>query len=180
VPGPIIVPPDTAACRGELQLWKSEGEKLALFCQRLGLERPWVFSHSHGLQLVAYAAAGTDFVFAQRFATAISLSGVVRDDMTWTRQRAAAHIERWVQIVDPDDDQIIREGQMFDGRLGWQYELPRTSSYRAAATAASPRTSTPGSGSGCSSTCNRSGTGHHGSGNGVSPAVISRRRYPEH
>src|SRR3990167_1880321 len=86
VPGPVIVPPDTDDLKGALRLWQSEGEKLALFCQRLGLEAPDVISHSHGLQVVAFAASGVGgLCMAQRFGTVPSLSGPVRRGMAWVR-----------------------------------------------------------------------------------------------
>lgn len=126
VPSPVIVPPSTEDLRGVLRLWQSEGEKLALFCQRLGLEAPHVISHSHGLQIVAFAASGSGGVMlAQRFRTVLSLSGPVREDMATIRGWARSHIGRWVQVTDPTgDDRTILEGEGFDGHVGWRLELP--------------------------------------------------------
>lgn len=125
VPGPVIVPPDTDDLKGSLRLWQSEGEKLALFCQRLGLEAPHVISHSHALQVVAFAASGVGgLCMAQRFGTVLSLSGPVRQDMARIRGFARSHIRRLVQVYDPERDLTIREGEAFDGEVGWHYALP--------------------------------------------------------
>jgi hypothetical protein len=102
----------------ELLLWLDAGEKLALFCQAHGLERPHVLSHSHGLQVVTYAA-----VKGQRFATAVSVSGPVRDDMRRARWIAKEGITRWVQFFDPINDATIREGEAFDGHPGFAGKL---------------------------------------------------------
>lgn len=126
VPGPVIVPPSTDQLKGTLELWRSEGEKLALYCQRLGLEAPHVISHSHGLQVVAFAASGSGgLVLAQQFGTVLSLSGPVREDMTLIRGWARSHIRRWIQVTDPTgEDTTILEGEAFDGHLGWVLALP--------------------------------------------------------
>lgn len=124
VPSPVIVPPATDGVRGALELWRSEGEKLALYCKVIGVERPNILSHSHGLQLVAFAAAGTTFLPPQPFATVLSLSGPVRHDMTLTRMQAAPNIAKWIQVTDPIDDTTIREGEGFDGHVGWNYHVP--------------------------------------------------------
>ena len=123
VPHPIIVPKESDI-KTTLDLWRSEGEKLALFCRAIGLERAHALVHSHALQVLSFAAAGTAFVPFQRFDTVLSLAGPVREDMRMVRERARDHILRWVQVTDPDGDMRIREGQAFDGHLGWQYALP--------------------------------------------------------
>src|SRR5205823_893376 len=113
VPGPVIVPPSSRELKGSLELWRSEGEKLHLFCRAASLEAPHAICHSHGLQLVAFAADG-----GQRFGTVISLSGPVREDMAWTRQRARGNIETWIHVVDPSGgDRRIGEGEAFDGEV---------------------------------------------------------------
>lgn len=114
--------PDEArngADQPELLLWLDAGEKLALFCQVNGLERPHVLSHSHGLQVVIYAA-----VRGQRFATAVSVSGPVRDDLRRARWIARDRIRRWVQFYDPVNDRTIRAGEAFDGHPGFAGVLP--------------------------------------------------------
>ncbi len=126
VPSPVIVPPSTDDLKGSLELWCCAGEKLALFSQRLGVEAPHVISHSHGLQVVSFAASGVGgLCLAQRFGTVLSLSGPVREDMTQIRQWARSHIQRWVQVTDPTGgDTTILEGEAFDGHVGWTLELP--------------------------------------------------------
>lgn len=100
--------------------WLEAGEKLGLFCRLRGLERPHVLSHSHGLQVVAYAAAK-----GQAFDTWISVAGPVRRDMQRVRRAARPNVRRWIQFVDPLDDQVIREGELFDGELDCRtYAIP--------------------------------------------------------
>lgn len=113
------------ADEGRLVGWLDAGEKLKLFCENLencldpfGGLRPHVVSHSHGLQVVAFAAA-----LGQRFGTAISISGPIRRDMKRALRAGLGNIERWAQVVDPDDDMTIREGQFGDGEVGWNYDL---------------------------------------------------------
>src|SRR5213595_3603705 len=120
VPSPTIVPPSTNELKGSLELWRCAGEKLHLFCRLAELARPHVVCHSHGLQLVCFAADG-----GQDFDTVLSLSGPVREDMRWVRERARPHIRRWVQVVDPSGhDATIIEGETFDGEWGWHFDLP--------------------------------------------------------
>lgn len=120
VPGPIIVPPSSDEIKGSLELWRSEGEKLWYYCRLLGFERPKLLTHSHGLQVGVFAA-----VAGQPFETFLSLSGPVRGDMGWWRQKARGNIKRWVQVTDPTGkDTTILEGEAFDGHLGWTLSLP--------------------------------------------------------
>jgi len=110
----------TGADQGDLLPWLDAGEKLRLYCQANGLECPAVICHSHGLQVVTYAAAR-----GQRFSSVLSLSGPVRKDMQRARRAARGRITRWVQVTDPTgQDVTIRAGEMFDGHLGWELVLP--------------------------------------------------------
>ncbi len=118
VPGPVIVPPSTNDLKGDLELWRSEGEKLLYFCKWLGLEGPLLLSHSHMIQNVWFAAAA-----GQSFEAVLDLSGPVRDDMGWTRSRGRPHIGRLTHVYDPLGDFTIREGEAFDGHVGWTLAL---------------------------------------------------------
>lgn len=110
----------TGADQGALLPWLDAGEKLRLYCQANGLECPSVICHSHGLQVVTYAAAR-----GQRFSTVLSLSGPVRRDLQRARRAASGRITRWVQVTDPTGkDRTILEGEAFDGHVGWHLELP--------------------------------------------------------
>jgi hypothetical protein len=117
-PHPIINPPSTDHMEGDLALWASEGEKLALFCQVRGLTKPDAIPHSHGLQVLSMAAAD-----GQLFGHVLSLAGPVRKDMQKYREQARPNIERWTQVVDRDGDLVIRQGEAFDGQLGWKLDL---------------------------------------------------------
>lgn len=121
VPTKLAADPFTPYADGKLLPWCSAGEKLRMFCQLHGLERPHVVSHSHGLQVVAFAAAS-----GQRFATALSISGPPRLDMAPVRAIARPNIGRWIQTFDPDpaSDPTIHEGMLFDGGVSLSLELP--------------------------------------------------------
>jgi hypothetical protein len=110
---------DNGADQPELLLWLDAGEKLALFCQARGLARPHVLSHSHGLQVVTYAA-----VKGQRFAAALSVAGPVRDDMQRARRIARDGIDTWIQFYDPINDPTIRAGEALDGHPGFTGPMP--------------------------------------------------------
>jgi len=118
-PSPVIVPKDSPEMDGRVMLWCSEGEKLALWCIDRGLESPDLLTHSHGLQVGVFAASA-----GQSFDHFLSISGPIRSDMAKYRQLARPNIRKWTQVVDPDDDMTIREGQAFDHHLGWAYDLP--------------------------------------------------------
>jgi hypothetical protein len=99
--------------------WQDSGEKLDLGCQTKGLEAPTLLTHSHGLQVGVFAAS-----VGQKFDHFLSISGPIRSDMSKYRQLARLNIGEWVQVVDPEDDGVIRTGQAFDGHFGWMYDLP--------------------------------------------------------
>jgi len=108
------------ADQGALLPWLDAGEKLRWYCQAQWLESPSVICHSHGLQVVTYAAAR-----GQRFGTVLSLSGPVRRDLQRARRAARGNIGRWVQVTDPTGkDRTILEGEAFDGEVGWHLDLP--------------------------------------------------------
>lgn len=119
IPSPVIVPPDTNDLKGSLELWRSEGEKLLYFCKWLGLEAPKIISHSHMIQNIWFAAEA-----GQAFETVLDLSGPVREDMAWVRSRTRKHIGRLAHVYDPVGDLTIREGEAFDGHVGWTLALP--------------------------------------------------------
>lgn len=108
---------------GKLLPWYDAGEKLALWIDHLQQRRDeplHVLSHSHGLQVVTFAA-----VQGIHFDTAVSVSGPIRRDMQRARRQAKSRIAHWVQFVDPSGtDKTIVEGEMFDGDLGAEYHLP--------------------------------------------------------
>src|SRR5258706_10586552 len=107
---------------GRLLPWLDAGEKLMLAIHYADLDRRPinVLSHSHGLQVVSYAAAR-----GVQFDTAVSVSGPIRRDMQRARRLAKANIRHWIQYADPTGhDKTIIEGEMFDGNLGAVFELP--------------------------------------------------------
>jgi len=121
---PTTLPGDPSAAsvggdQGDLLPWLDAGEKLLLFCELHHEERPCVVSHSHGLQVAAFACwAGA------AFDVALSISGPIRRDMQRTRRYAQARIGRWVQYADPSTDWTITERELFDGAVGDLVELP--------------------------------------------------------
>lgn len=107
---------------GALLPWLDAGEKLLLACHYAGLSgRPInVLSHSHGLQVVSYAAGR-----GLQIETAVSVSGPIRRDMQRARRIASPNIRHWVQYADPTGaDRTIVEGELFDGEPGIEFNLP--------------------------------------------------------
>jgi hypothetical protein len=104
----------------QLTPWMVAGHALRWYCRAQGWGERAVHAvaHSHGLQVLAFAAA-----FGQHFATAISVSGPIRHDMRPVRLKARPMIDRWLHLYDPEDLTII-EGEFLDGHIGPVYELP--------------------------------------------------------
>jgi hypothetical protein len=125
---PTALPGDPAerengADDGALLPWLDAGEKLDLDLWGLTpANRPLhVLSHSHGLQVVTFAA-----LRGVEFETAISVSGPIRRDMLRARRAAAHNIRKWVQFADPTGtDRTIIEGELHDGGgLQAVFDLP--------------------------------------------------------
>jgi pimeloyl-ACP methyl ester carboxylesterase len=120
---------DVGADVGMLLPWVDAAEKLLCWLEVnrtpegivLGACRDvTVCSHSHGLQVVALAAAQF-----QPFAVAVSVSGPIRRDMQRARRKAQGSIGAWIQFADPTGtDRTIIEGEMFDGTVGAHFDLP--------------------------------------------------------
>ncbi len=103
---------------GKLLPWLDAGEKLALYLENFSNPVD-VISHSHGLQVVTFAA-----LKGITFREAISVSGPIRRDMQRARRAARSRIGHWTQYADPTGkDKTIVEGELFDGVVGAEYNL---------------------------------------------------------
>jgi len=72
-----------------------------------------VISHSHGLQVVLYAAAR-----GLKIDLLIDISGPVRADMFVTATKAKLNIKRWVHLYGGRKDRWQWLGGLFDGNVG--------------------------------------------------------------
>jgi hypothetical protein len=90
--------------------WQVAAHALIWYCAAKALERPHVWTHSHGLQVVAYAAA-----WGQRFGELLDVSGPPRRDMDPIYEQARPNIARWCHVYD-EGDMVIEQGQI--GTLG--------------------------------------------------------------
>jgi len=78
-----------------------------------------VISHSHGLQVVLYAAAR-----GLKIALLIDISGPVRADMMPTALLAKPNIKRWVHTYGGRRDRWQWLGGLFDGHVGIERKHP--------------------------------------------------------
>lgn len=94
--------------------WIAAGENLLRYVDSLDGPINYsdrnLISHSHGFQLVAYACS-----FGLKIRRLISLSPPYRHDMEDVITTARPNIEKWILILDEDDDEIAEWGQFGDG-----------------------------------------------------------------
>lgn len=90
--------------------WRLGGEFLAETLARLPLMDRNILTHSHGVQVGAFAAA---LVPVNRF---VSICGPVREDMAPVYTAAVAHTTRFVQVFAQDFDWTAWVGTWFSGR----------------------------------------------------------------
>ena len=92
--------------------WEAGGLALHYFLKDVPYEDRNLVSHSHGLQVVLYAAR-----HGSKIRSLIDISGPVRGDMSIVTDMARPQIARWVHVYDQKTDWIAWAGQLFDGRL---------------------------------------------------------------
>lgn len=90
--------------------WESAAHALIWYCAAKGLERPNLLTHSHGIQVAAYAAS-----WGQRFGLVIDVSGPPRYDLEEVYLSAKRSIAHWTHVWN-DGDPVILEGQVGAGR----------------------------------------------------------------
>lgn len=122
----VTYPPDPAEPFGHRWLtpWLIAGRALLAHARAYvnpKYPRVHLITHSHGLQVGAFACA-----FGLGVDTFLSISGPPRRDMAAVRAAARPNIARWVQTYDDDPrrDPTIREGMLFDGGVSRSLALP--------------------------------------------------------
>lgn len=113
--------------KGDQLVWKAAGVNLYQYlipprCQdrRVPPNDTIVLSHSHGLQVVLFAAA-----HGLKIKTFVDVAGPVRHDMMETARVARRNIRHWVHIHAGPKDYWQWLGELFDGKIGIvrQHEL---------------------------------------------------------
>lgn len=87
--------------------WQVAASALCWYCRANHLEAPAVLSHSHGAQVVAYAAS-----WGQRFSAWLDIEGPVRNDLADIYASALRHIGHWTHTWNGGD------GIMMAGEFG--------------------------------------------------------------
>lgn len=117
---PFVWSGDLNGLGGKHSDWRAGGNALFHYLvpplcldKRLKPSETNIICHSHGLQVVLYAAA-----YGLKIQTLISVSGPVRRDMELVATAARPQVARWVQIRSDRSDWWQWLGEIGDGRLG--------------------------------------------------------------
>jgi hypothetical protein len=78
--------------------WQSAAHALIWYCAAKRLSAPDIVTHSHGLQVVAYAAA-----WGQHFGRVLDIEGPVRSDLFDVYRAAMGQVERWAHTWNRGD-----------------------------------------------------------------------------
>ena len=112
--------------KGDLLVWEAAGHSLYSYIvpplapkMRIPPEHTVIVSHSHGLQVVLYAAS-----LGLQIDTLIDVAGPVRGDMMPVAEQARPHIRRWHHVHAGRRDKWQLGGQFLDGVLGFVREHP--------------------------------------------------------
>lgn len=94
--------------------WKAAGEALISYLELVPyVEDRNLIAHSHGLQVVLYAAAA-----GMPINSLISVMSPVRGDMKDVAQAARPNIGRWLHLHSDKSDKMQMWGGLFDGQWG--------------------------------------------------------------
>jgi hypothetical protein len=116
--------------RGKHHDWKAGGLNLRRYCKPgpqgsdegahyVPYESRNFIAHSHGLQVVLYAAAA-----GLRIHRLVSVSSPVRKDMAAVAAAARPNIGEWVHLASDRSDAVQWLGELFDGAFGIVREHP--------------------------------------------------------
>lgn len=116
--------------RGKHHDWKAGGLNLRRYCKPgpagtpegahyVPYEHRNLIAHSHGLQVVLYAAAN-----GLRIRRLVSVSSPVRKDMRAVAEAARPQIAEWVHLASDRSDMVQWFGELFDGAFGIVREHP--------------------------------------------------------
>jgi hypothetical protein len=116
--------------RGKHHDWKAGGLNLRRYCKPgpqgtpegqhyVPYEHRNFIAHSHGLQVVLYAAAN-----GLRIQRLVSVSSPVRNDMKDVAAAARPNIGEWLHLASDRSDMVQWFGELFDGAFGIVREHP--------------------------------------------------------
>lgn len=103
--------------------WAAGGAALAYFVKeklQCPGEQTAIIEHSHGLQVVAYAAAEHDL----KINTLISVGSPIRKDMQKQYEALRSNTKYWLHIHSDKSDHMQWFGELFDGHFGIVRETP--------------------------------------------------------
>lgn len=100
--------------------WRAAGASLSYYMKDIPYQNRNVIAHSHGGQCVAYAAAFKGVAIRRL----ITVSTPPREDMESVWERAKPNVGYHVHVVSKRGDWMIRFGQAFDHRWGWDATIP--------------------------------------------------------
>lgn len=100
--------------------WRAGGASLSYFLRDIPYVNRNVIAHSHGGQCVAYCAA----FFKTPIRRLITVSTPPREDMESVWAAAKPSVGYHVHVTAKKGDWMIRWGQVFDSRWGWDSTLP--------------------------------------------------------
>ena len=89
-------------CLTDPMQWKIAGSALAWYCRALHLEAPAAITHSHGIQVLAYAAS-----YGQRFSSVVDIEGPVRRDLFDVYAAAHKNLGGWLHTWNGGDAIIL-------------------------------------------------------------------------
>lgn len=100
--------------------WQIGGAFLSDYLMRKPLEDRNVVCHSHGAQVVLYAAAKEGL----KIHRLITVCAPVRKDMLEIASLAKPRIGYWVHVYSKGNDWTQWWGELFDGAFGWTRKQP--------------------------------------------------------
>lgn len=92
--------------------WRAGGHALTYYLRAIPFDDRNLIAHSHGLQVVLYAAATRSVAIR----SVIAIASPERADMDEVAQQGRPSIDRWVHVCDPRADWVAWLGQITDGR----------------------------------------------------------------
>jgi len=89
-------------CLADPLQWQIAASALCWYCRAHGLEAPAAITHSHGIQVLAYAAK-----YGQRFSSVVDIEGPVRRDLFDVYTAASKNIGAWLHTWNGGDSIIL-------------------------------------------------------------------------
>jgi hypothetical protein len=107
--------------RAKYSDWSTGGTFLAWVLLSMPYERRNILSHSHGIQVVAFAAEILK-AKGQRIRRVVDVCGPVRSDLAPQYAALRETADYWLHIASKGGDKMQLFGEFGDGALGWVRE----------------------------------------------------------